>query len=105
SCCGDWHCVCKQRTSYSSTHRTLPWAARGVYSQIPNLVRCEPVRSGGEPWSPGRAGTYPYLALCIVAAVPSLFGSTRGQTTLLQNIAPVIQAPPWARGSDRVGRF
>ncbi|KAF8193479.1 hypothetical protein K438DRAFT_1828532 [Mycena galopus ATCC 62051] len=27
--CGDWHCMRKHRTSYTSTHRTLPRAARG----------------------------------------------------------------------------
>ncbi|KAF8143286.1 hypothetical protein K438DRAFT_1876339, partial [Mycena galopus ATCC 62051] len=36
--CGDWHCVCKHRTSYTSTHQTLPRAARGCIRSYQTLV-------------------------------------------------------------------
>ncbi|KAJ7884984.1 hypothetical protein B0H13DRAFT_2277917 [Mycena leptocephala] len=54
--------------SLASAHPDAAPGSEGVYSQIPNLVRCEPVRSGGT-WSRDR---------------------------------DVIQAPAWARDSDRV---
>ncbi|KAJ7016509.1 hypothetical protein C8F04DRAFT_1406927, partial [Mycena alexandri] len=56
----------------------LPDSER-VYSQIPNLAKCEPVRSGGAPWLPGGAG------------------STRGTTTCCRGSRPLSKRPlgPW----------
>ncbi|KAJ7749004.1 hypothetical protein B0H14DRAFT_2983124 [Mycena olivaceomarginata] len=63
-------------------HRTLPRAAQGHIHRyqvrsgslpcFTDLVRCEPLRSGGALWSTGRAGAYLYLTFRVVAALPFL---------------------------------
>ncbi|KAJ7857158.1 hypothetical protein B0H13DRAFT_2574843 [Mycena leptocephala] len=76
---------CKQCASYSGTHQTLPRAARGVYLFADTkytLFDASPCGVEGDQDAPHS-----------------------GTDHSLQRIATVIQAPAWARDSDRVNRF